>query len=254
MADQELSKTQQLIATLQTQGIILRLIGGIAIRLRCPGAWHPALDRSYSDVDFVAYKKQSRVLRDAMAAHGYTADRRSNAIHGDHRLLFIDEARNNLLDVFEMCHKLPLDQKLEPHPFTLSPADLLLTKLQIVQLNKKDIQDILALLLDFQPVETSQQPGEVLDVRAIAVLCAQDWGWFTTISDNLDRIAKKASQFLNPQEADLVTQRTDMIKIAITNAPKSSRWRLRSLAGRRIPWYELSSEVHKSPPSINQEK
>src|SRR6201999_2809386 len=115
-----------------------------AIRLRCPGARHPALDRSYSDVDFVGYKKQSRALRDAMEANGYTQDRRFNALHGDSRLLFIDEARNNhfdvFLDVFEMCHKLPLERKLELHPFTLSPADLLLTKLQIVQLNLKDIQ------------------------------------------------------------------------------------------------------------------
>ncbi|HEY4387083.1 MAG TPA: DUF6036 family nucleotidyltransferase [Ktedonobacteraceae bacterium] len=247
--DEELARVQQLITLVQEQGVVLRLIGGLAIRLRCPSARHQALERSYSDVDFVAYKKQSRALREALATNGYTADRQFNAFNGERRLLFNDEAHNNhidvFLDLFEMCHKLPLDQKLELHPLTLSPADLLLTKLQIVQMNLKDIQDILALLLDFQPVEASKQPGEELDVRAITHLCAQDWGWFTTVHDNLDRIAKEAAQLLTEDEADLVAQRTMTIKTSMINAPKSSKWRLRALAGRRIPWYELPEEVNR---------
>lgn len=245
--DEELARVQRIITLLQEQGIVLRLIGGLAIRLRCSSASHQALERSYSDVDFVAYKKQSRALRDALPANGYTADRHFNALHGDRRLLFIDEAHKRhidvFLDVFEMCHKLSLDQKLELHALTLSPADLLLTKLQIVQLNRKDIQDILALLLDFQPVEASQRPGEEIDIRAITNLCAQDWGWFTTVTDNLDRIPKEAAQLLNGDEANLVAHRAGIIKTSLVNAPKSSKWRLRSLAGRRIPWYELPEEV-----------
>jgi hypothetical protein len=245
--DEELVRVQRIITLLQEQGIVLRLIGGLAIRLRCSSARHQALERSYSDVDFVAYKKQSRALREALPDYGYTADRQFNALHGDRRLLFIDETHQRhidvFLDVFEMCHKLSLDQKLELHTLTLSPADLLLMKLQIIQLNMKDIQDILALLLDFQPVEASQRPGEEIDVRAITTLCAQDWGWFTTVTDNLDRMPKEAAQLLNEVEANLITQRVGIIKTSLVNAPKSSKWRLRSLAGRRIPWYELPEEV-----------
>lgn len=244
---EELLRIQHLITLVQGQGLILRLIGGLAVRLRCPSAMHPALERSYSDIDFVAYRRHSRDLRTALSNNGYTADRHFNALHGDKRLLFVDEAHKRhidiFLDVFQMCHKLPLDKKLELHALTLSPADLLLTKLQIVQLNMKDIQDILALLLDFQPIESSQHPGEEIDIRAITTLCSQDWGWFTTVYDNLERIPRDAARLLNEAETNLVTQRAEFIKTSMLNAPKSSKWRLRALAGRRIPWYELPEEV-----------
>jgi len=244
--DEELAQARQRITLLQEQGITLRLIGGLAIRLRCPSVRHPALDRSYSDVDFVSYSKHSRALRTAMTANGYADDAQFNALHGDRRLLFIDKAHGRhtdiFLDVFAMCHKLPLDQRLQLHPFTLSPADLLLSKLQIVQLNRKDIQDILALLLDFEPVAASQQPGQELDVATINALCSQDWGWFTTVSDNLVRIGKEAGQLLSKEEAALVAQRAEQIVALMEAAPKSTKWRLRSFVGRRVPWYELPEE------------
>ncbi len=244
--DGMLTEVQSLITSLQRQAVTLRLVGGVAVRLRCPSATLPALKRTYADVDFMAYKKQSRILHDALTASNYTADRRFNAMHGDRRLLFYDEHERHIdifLDVFEMCHKLPLERRLELHPFTLSPADLLLTKLQIVQLNKKDILDTLALLLNFPPAETAQNPGEELDVQTIATLCAQDWGWFTTVSDSLERIGKEAVQLLNEDESAQVTHRIEVIKTRMINTPKSSKWRLRAVAGRRIPWYELPEEI-----------
>ncbi len=244
-----LTEAQRVIARLQERGLILRLLGGVAIRLRCPSSGHRALDRRYADLDFVAHKKQAKAIRDVLAENGYTPDRRFNALHGEKRLLFFDETHERQVDiflsVFEMCHKLPLDERLELHPLTLSPADLLLTKLQIVQLNTKDIQDTLALLLDFHPVETSQRPGDELDVSIIAQLCAQDWGWFTTVNDNLDRITKEAVALLEPVEAEQVARRSEMIKQSLASAPKSAGWRLRAMAGRRIVWYELPEEVRR---------
>jgi len=243
------AEAQRVVSALQAQALTLRLLGGVAIRLRCPHASHRALDRSYPDLDFVAHKKQARALRDALIEHGYSADRRFNALHGERRLLFYDEANSRQVDiflsVFEMCHKLTLDQRLGLHPLTLSPADLLLTKLQIVQLNMKDIQDSLALLLDFQPKEATPQPGNELDMRIITNLCAQDWGWFTTVNDNLERMSSEAENLLDAEKATLVTQRVETIKQHLEQAPKSTGWRLRAIAGRRIQWYELPEEVHR---------
>ena len=243
------AEAERLVAKLQEQGLSIRLLGGIAVRLRCPSARHRALDRSYADLDFVAPKKQSKALRDALTTNGYTADRRFNALHGDRRLLFFDEARSRqidiFLDTFEMCHKLVLEQRLTLHPLTLSPADLLLTKLQIVQLNVKDIQDSLALLLDFPPVEHSQSPGNELDLHSIAQICSQDWGWFTTVNDNLDRIGTEAATFLTEDGVALVTNTIATIKRYLDVAPKSAGWRLRAVAGRRMAWYELPEEVRR---------
>ena len=243
------AEAQRVIARLQEQGLILRLLGGVAIRLRCLSAGHRALDRRYADLDFVAHKKQAKAISDVLVDNGYTPDRRFNALHGEKRLLFFDEMHKRQVDiflsVFEMCHKLSLDERLELHPLTLSPADLLLTKLQIVQLNTKDIQDTLALLLDFRPVEFSQRPGEELDVSIIAQLCAQDWGWFTTVNDTLDRLIKEAADFLEPGEAEQVSRHRVMIKQSLANNSKSVGWRLRAVVGRRLAWYELPEEVRR---------
>ena len=242
-------EARRLIALAQEKGITLRILGGIAIQLRCPHASYRALTRSYADLDFVVGSKQTRALTDLLTANGYSANRRFNALHGEKRLLFYDEPRSRQVDIFvgsfEMCHKLLLNQRLHLHPLTLSPADLLLTKLQIVQLNTKDIQDVLALLLDFPPVASSKRPGEELDVSIIARLCAQDWGWFTTVNDNFEQIKGHASELLEAEEAALVKGRIETIQRLLEETSKSTGWRLRALAGRRSPWYELPEEVNR---------
>lgn len=243
------SEAQRLIAAGEAQGVTLRLLGGVAVRLRCPHATHRALTRVYADLDFVAPKKQARALRDLLVGLGYTADRRFNALHGERRLLFFDEPRERQIDIFlstfEMCHRLPLEKRLNQHALTLSPADLLLTKLQIVQLNAKDLQDILAIILDFAPMAHSTRPGDELDVSAIADLCAQDWGWFTTVNDSLDRSEAEARTLLTSEEAELASQRIATIKRQLADTPKSLAWRTRALVGRRVAWYELPEEVHR---------
>lgn len=243
------SEAQRIVDGGTARGVTLRLLGGVAVRLRCPHAAHRALTRVYADLDFVAPKKQARALRDFLTANGYTADRRFNALHGERRLLFFDEARGRQVDIFlgtfEMCQKLSLDKRLNQHAYTLSPADLLLTKLQIVQLNAKDLQDILALLLDYPPVATSERPGDELDVATIAALCSQDWGWYTSVNDSLDRAATEAQTLLSEAEAQTVTQRIATIKQQLAETPKSVGWRTRALVGRRIAWYELPEEVNR---------
>jgi hypothetical protein len=243
------AEARRLITALQLKGLTLRLLGGLAVSLRCPSARQRALHRNYADLDFVAPKKQSRLLREALEEHGYKADRRFNALHGERRLLFYDETHGRQVDiflsVFEMCHRLNLEPRLNLHPLTLSPADLLLTKLQIVQLNAKDIQDMLALLLDFEPRESSEHPGEELDMRIITQICSQDWGWYTTVTDNLERIAQEAQSYLSEEEAALVARRAGWMRTHLAEAPKSTAWKLRALAGRRVQWYELPEEVRR---------
>jgi hypothetical protein len=239
----------RLVDALQEKGLVVRLLGGVAIRLRCSHATHRSLNRVYADLDFVTYKRQARQVRDALIEQGYIADRRFNALHGERRLLFFDEARNRQIDIFlgtfEMCHKLVLEPRLTQHARTLSPADLLLTKLQIVQLNAKDIQDTLAILLDFVPQISTTRPGDDLDMKWIARLCAQDWGWFTTVNDNLEKIAQQAPSYVDAEEAALVAQRVAAIRRVLEQEPKTASWRVRSLVGKKVLWYELPEEVKR---------
>jgi hypothetical protein len=138
-----------------------------------------------------------------------------------------------------------LEDRLQLHPQTLSPADLLLTKLQIVELNAKDTQDLLALLLDVPPLEPGGNPGEAIDVERMLDLCSHDWGWYRTVQDNLQHVAASAQQLLPAVEADVVKRRVEEIAATLDRAPKSAAWRLRAVVGRRMAWYELPEEVRR---------
>jgi hypothetical protein len=141
-----------------------------------------------------------------------------------------------------MCHKLDLGPRLQFPGQTLPPSDLLLLKLQVVELNKKDATDALALLLQFEPVP--DDGPETLSTGYIARLCGSDWGWYTTLHDNLAAVSRYAEEILGDQRAVvLVRERIDAIVEAMDAAPKPLAWRVRDKIGRRMAWYELPEEA-----------
>lgn len=242
-------EAQRLISEAQRQNITVRLLGGVAIRLRSPRAGREPLAREYADLDLVAPKRQSKPLREFLEASGYVPDRRFNALHGARRLLLLDPIHNRQIDIFlgifEMCHKILLEDRLTLHSLTLSPADLLLTKLQVFELNRKDALDALALLLDYPPVAGAHSPGDTLDLSRITQLTSHDWGWHTSLHDNLDRVADIGNEVLPPDDARAIRERIAAIKAAMDRAPKSLAWRGRGKIGRRMAWYELPEEVRR---------
>lgn len=75
-----------------------------------------------------------------------------------------------------MCHRIDLRGRLELQPFTLSLADLVLQKLQIVDLNRKDNVDVIALLAEH---ELNGEGPETVDTSYVSALLAGDWGFST---------------------------------------------------------------------------
>jgi hypothetical protein len=223
--------------------VTLRLIGGVAIRLRCPSALAPPLARECRDLDFCGRSEDSNALIDLLTELGYESVRRFNALHGHRRLLFKGEAGRDvdiLLDRFEMCHRLDLRQRLHLDEQTLPLADLLLTKLQIVEANPKDITDAAAIVVD-HPVDTT--PG-VIDASYIAGLCSQDWGLNRTVDLSLARLREALPTLGLPEESVERGQRSvDELAEAIERAPKTLRWKARARVGERVRWYELPEEV-----------
>jgi hypothetical protein len=239
----------RLVREAEEQGTSLRLLGGIAVRLRCPNvALRPGLARSYNDIDCAAPKRSSRSVRDLLAGDGYVPNSHFNALHGASRLLFYDEEHGRQVDVFlgtfAMCHKLDLEPRLSLPGPALPPSDLLLLKLQIVELNEKDVTDALALLLQYQP--GAEDGAGTISTTYIAGLCAGDWGWYTTLHDNLQTVRARASEIL-PAAEDIACaqERAGTLLAAIETAPKSMGWRLRDKIGRRKVWYELPEEVER---------
>ena len=236
----------RLVRLASAASLQVRLIGGVAVCLSCPSAMErDELRREYKDLDLAAPRRQSTAVQSLLAQAGYEANQRFNALHGATRCLFYDLAHGRQLDVFlgtfQMCHRLDLESRLGTGSVALSPADLLLLKLQVVELNHKDVVDVLALILEHDAV-----PGSAgsLDTGYIAAICAGDWGWYTTVHDNLERVAAHAQDVLaSPVDAVTARARIETIRAAIEAAPKSSGWRWRARLGRRVRWYEMPEEV-----------
>ena len=244
LADVE-AEAARLLSKAGEAKVLVRLLGGTAIGLHRHGPRPPALDRRYGDIDVVVKKGQDRGLKRLLAELGYVANRSFNNLHGDRRLLFYDERNGRQLDVFigrfSMCHTLELDDRLQLDPQTLAPADLLLTKLQIVKINAKDIVDALALVLDHQIGD--ERKGDVIDLDRLTQVTGRDWGWYTTFMDNLSRLSPVPDLGLPATAATDIAERVATIQHALGSARKSLQWRARSAVGRRVPWYELPEEI-----------
>ncbi|HRQ32067.1 MAG TPA: hypothetical protein PLM89_03075, partial [Anaerolineales bacterium] len=128
-------------------------------------------------------------------------------------------------------------------PVTIPLAELLLTKAQIAELNRKDALDIASLLLC---VETGLDDHEKINILRIAQLCGQDWGLYKTTSINLKRVAEVAREEslpLTEAERSLVQKRIAEIQRALETMPKSVQWKLRDKVGTRVRWYAEVEEV-----------
>lgn len=223
----------RIVEAARKEGIALRLLGGAAIHLHCPQATAGGPYREIADLDAITTRPDGPRVRSLLTELGYVPDQRFNAMHGDRRLIF--EGPAGKLDVFveafEMCHKLALGDRVAVENLTLPVTDLLITKLQIVELNEKDVKDIAAILGEHS---LGDGPGDHLDRRRLAAVVAADWGLWRTMTGTLDRVAD-----LSPA----VAGRAGEVRRVLDEAPKTRTFRLRSMVGEKVRWYELPDEV-----------
>jgi hypothetical protein len=224
----------------------VRLLGGIAIWLRSPDAVRAQLGREYADIDLVTVRKHSKPLRDLLESLGYVPDKMFNATQGDRRLYFHSADGAYHLDIFVdkfvMSHELDLGPRLEAEPLVLPAAELLLTKLQIAELNQKDAADTAMLLLGHELADRDG-PG-MLNVAYVAEVCGQDWGFYTTVSDNLAKTQALLEGILpDAGQRRVVADRAAKLLADLEAAPKTRGWRRRAKLGRRVRWYETPDEA-----------
>ncbi|HEX8753229.1 MAG TPA: hypothetical protein VF731_07420, partial [Solirubrobacterales bacterium] len=149
---------------------------------------------------------------------------------------------------FEMCHTLPLAERLGARPGTLPAAELLMTKLQIVELNEKDRGDAFALLLAHEVAEADVDASgaDAIDASRIASLTSRDWGLQRTFELNFERLREALGALpLEEGGRETIAVRIERLAAAIEAAPKSRRWKLRERIGERVQWYEEPEEVDR---------
>ncbi len=226
------------------EGIPMRMVGGLAIFLRSESVRKPPFARNYADMDFAASSKARSRVKEFLEGQGYVPEKLFNAIHGAQRLNYAEPnghwTIDVLIDELAMSHKLDFRGRLDGPDPTVPLADLLLTKLQIWQINRKDLGDALCLLADY-PLGKDGDGAIGLD-RMAAVL-GSDWGFCHTVERNLGKVAELwATEPVESARFDVARQ-VEEVSAAIAAAPKSLAWKARARVGERLRWYETPEEI-----------
>ncbi|MHA1590216.1 MAG: hypothetical protein ACTSVA_06405 [Candidatus Njordarchaeales archaeon] len=248
----------------QKKGIIIRVIGAVAIRIHSKDfeELHKRLGRlgegkqNFSDIDFVGYSKQKKLIEKFFEKDiGFIPDKRINILFGHKRLIFYHPKNWYHSDIFfdalEFSHdiffgKAPGKGRLELDSPTIPLSDLVLEKLQIHEINEKDIKDLIVLFRAHDIGETDER--EVINAKYIAKILADDWGFWYDATTNLKKVKLFAKRYLEDnkigqEDYDDVVKKIDLLLDYIDKEPKTKRWKKRAKIGTKKMWWRPVEEV-----------
>jgi hypothetical protein len=230
--------------------IIMRLIGALAFRTHCPqyGYLQDKLNRKFTDIDFMSYPRFSKSIRSLLTELGYEEDKQVTQLFGERRMLFHDPAFGRHIDIFynvlEFSHSISLIGRLEAEQLTLPLAELLLEKMQIVQINEKDQIDTIMLLRE-HPLGDGDQ--ETINTGLVAKTLANAWGFWRTVTGNLKMLEEALARYdqLSDEDRTVVAERIHELEKRIEAEPKTLRWKARARIGEKVKWYKDVEELQR---------
>lgn len=235
-------EARRLVEAATRKGVMIRVLGSVAVHLQAPEPG-PLLTRPIKDIDVVTRRGSRAAVTELLIGAGYIADEMFNALHGAQRLLFFDPTERKLdvfIGDFSMCHVIPIADRLERDPLTIPLAELLLTKLQIVELNETDQRDIYNLTYHH---DVTRGAGTGIEGDFIGGMCAKDWGLWRTAKATIERCQSNLAAYnLDAGASSLIKERLDVLWALIEDAPKTAKWRLRNRVGDRVRWYDEPEE------------
>ena len=243
--DDPLPEAVKLVEGAGAAGLKLRLLGGLGVRVLCPD--FPPRLRAGQDMDFACASRGRRDVASYLEQNGCVPDKMFNSLNGDRQMYFTapsGRAVDVMVDRLVMCHTLDFRPSLGNSSHTLDPADLLLSKLQIFELNAKDARDITHLLSGV-PVEDTAS-GSVIHTGRFGEILASDWGWWRTTTGNLRKLPTLLAEnpgMVPPQARFDAIEQADRLLNVANSVPKSMKWKLRANVGDRVRWYERPEEV-----------
>ncbi len=241
----------KLVDEAEKEGITLRIMGALAIFIHSPEYQDLYLKfgrlggKVFTDIDFMSLSKCRSKIPDFFTARGYTYNPMILRLHGKKRHIYYGK-RIPMVDVFfdklEMCHTIDFRNRLHLDKPTIPLADILLEKMQIVEINEKDIIDSIVLL---RAHELGDNDNNVVNVKYIAKLMSQDWGFYYTTTMNLKKLKQFLPKYdvLTDEDKNDVASKIDTILEAIEKEPKSMGWKMRAKIGPSKKWYRDVEEV-----------
>ncbi len=247
-SEELLKKAIEIVEKAEEKGVYVRLLGGLAFDYLARNAKSKELRREHDDIDLAALRSQAGKLKEVLLELGLEPNNVFNALHGYERLqFFYGTAKVDVfLDYFRMCHFIDLRSRILSSRIALPPSDLLLTKLQIHEINKKDMKDIILLLTELK--FGNADSASSIDAGYIASLLARDWGFYKTATDNIEKTRRYLTSIsINKATKDRVASELAYLSNAIDQKPKTASWKLRAKIGERVRWYLLPEEVEAEP-------
>jgi len=266
--DEFLREARTIVDAAQAKGTVLRILGSLAIyahSLHAPESvsFYHSVGRVregaplFTDLDLIGYAVQGRSISKVFDGLGFKGDDMINGFFGDRRLIYY-EGRNRFhvdifLDKLEFSHdvlfgKKPGNGRLELDFPTISLTDLVLEKLQIHWIGRKDLVDLLVIFLGHDVKEQANGNHEVVDAGHIANLLADDWGFWHESMQNLEKTRQMLGQFIGEGRIshDLsmrIGSRIAELGSTLQSVPKGRHWEKRAKVGTAKPWFREVEEV-----------
>lgn len=232
-------------------GIPFRLLGAIAVQHHCPNCRYlfEGMKRALTDIDLVTYGKHRPQMKKFFVDLGYAPYERLIASPaGQYRHIYWSEEKGWQVDIFfdalNMCHKVDFRGRLELDSPTITLTDIVLEKMQIVEINLKDIKDTICLFVEH---DVGNREEEMVNGAYISKVLSDDWGYYYTVTTNLNKVKAFLGEFdaLTKEDRELVAARIDGLLTMIEEAPKSFKWKARARIGPKAKWYNVVEEVYR---------
>ena len=249
--DRFLEEGYRIIKEAEQRGIILRLLGSVAVKIHCPkyGYLYDEADRPLTDLDFMTYSRFNAEMQTFFKDLDYSPDEGVLRYFGKYRHIYYSNSIEGLhIDIFfdqlSFCHPVDFQGKLESDRPTIPITEILLEKMQIVKINEKDLKDTIILMREH---EIGGIGSEKINGDFIAKRLSNDWGFYYTFLTSINKVNQYLRQFapLSGEDRRIVSGRVDQLKDLIENQPKSLKWKLRAKVGTRVRWYQEVEEVDR---------
>ncbi len=263
-AEDFVEECKDIVKKLQEKGVIARILGALAVYIhvekcdRCKEVLETRFGEGnpmFTDLDLMAYRKQSKDIKKALEELGFVPDRMINALFGNKRLIYHHPEGKYHIDVFfdklEFSHDVPFGERpgegrLELFEYAISPTDVVLEKLQIHYINPKDLVDLIVLFISHE-IDEAEGEGKI-NAKYIAKLLSDDWGFWYDAVDNLKKVKDYADQMvqegrLTDKERDEVHRKVDKLLEIIEKEPKTKKWEKRAKKGTKKKWWRDVEEV-----------
>jgi hypothetical protein len=129
---------------------------------------------------------------------------------------------------------------------TITITDLVLEKLQIHEINRKDLVDLTVTFL-YHPIRDGFS-RDAVDARYISSILWNDWGFWYDATSNLQKTAlmcealKVEGKLVDGQVASVKSRISELLGY-LEKTQKSSDWTKRAKVGTSKPWYRDVEEV-----------